>query len=186
MGSHNIIIVGANFGGIGVAHYLLRHTIPLLESQNHKSTTYKVTLISPSTHFFFKIAAPRIVVDSTLNTESKGFQPIANGFKEYPSDRFALLVGSAVGLDEAQKIVTVEPPKPSAVTSVAYDTLVIATGTTSTSALWTLHGSHEKTVNAFKDLHQSLPSANSILIAGGGPAGTETAGNAHRPCSCLE
>lgn len=175
MAVHNIVIVGANFGGIGAAHYLLKHTIPTLES-NDKSTTYKVTLISPSTHFFWKIGAPRTLASPDLIPISKAFTPIQDGFKDYPTDHFELVLGSATSLDEGRKSVTIKPLAPSSTTSVSYSTLIIATGTTSTSPLWTLHGSHEESIAALKTLHKSLPEASTILIAGGGPAGTETAG----------
>lgn len=185
MAVHNIVIVGANFAGIGTAHYLLRHTIPSLESKN-KSTTYKVTLISSTTHFFWKIGAPRTLASPDLIPISQAFQPIEDGFTEYPSDRFALVLGSATKIDEGQKSVIIKPLASSVTTSIPYSILIIATGTTSTSPLWTLHGSHEDTINAFKKFHKDLPQASTILIAGGGPAGTETAGKSTPPSPSLQ
>lgn len=175
MAVHDIVIVGANIAGIGTAHYLLRHTVPALEGQN-KSTTYRVILISPSTHFFWKIGAPRTLINDKLIPLDKAFVPIADGFKEYSAEKFTLVLGTATALDENRKTITIKPLAPSATTSVSYSTIIIATGTTSTSPLWTLHGSHEESIAAFKQLHKSLPDASKILIAGGGPAGTETAG----------
>lgn len=182
MAVHNILILGANFGGIGAAHYLLKHTIPTLESKD-KSTKYKVILVSPSTHFFWKIGAPRTLVSPDLIPISKAFAPIHDAFKDYPPDRFELVLGSATGLDEGRKNVTINPVAPSSATLLSYSTLIIATGTTSTSPLWTLHGSHEESIAAFKKLHQSLPEASTIFVVGGGPAGTETAGRFSTACS---
>lgn len=181
MAVHNIVVVGANFAGTGVAHYLLRHTIPALEAQNNHSTTYKVTLISPSTHFFWKIAAPRALAKPDLIPISKTFLPLDDAFKQYSPEKFALVLGSATALDEQRRAVTVEPLAPASTTSVSYDSLVIATGTTSASALWTLHGSHEASVKEMEELHQLLPKASTILVAGGGPAGVETAGESTKP-----
>lgn len=175
MAVHNILVIGGNFGGIGAAHYLLKHTIPTLES-NEKSTKYKVILVTPSTHFFWKIGAPRTLVSADLVPISKVFAPIHDAFKDYPSDRFELVLGSATGLDEGRKHVTIKSLAPSSATLLSYSTLIIATGTTSASPLWTLHGSHEESIAAFKTLHQSLPEASTIFIVGGGPVGTETAG----------
>lgn len=183
MAVHNILVVGGNFGGIGVAHYLLRHTIPTLEAQNGQSLTYKVTLISPSTHFFWKIGAPRVISKPDQIPFAKAFLPLDDGFKQYSSEKFTLVWGSAGALDEQRRVVTVEPLAPASTTSVSYDSLVIATGTTSASALWTLHGSHEATIKAIDEVHQLLPNASSILIAGGGPAGVETAGEFTQPPS---
>jgi apoptosis-inducing factor 2 len=44
------------------------------------------------------------------------------------------------------------------------------------SPLWTLHGDHKITLAALQDMRTRLSSAKSILIAGGGPVGVETAG----------
>ena len=175
MAVHDIVIVGANIAGIGTAHYLLRHTVPALEARN-KSTTYRVILISPSTHFFWKIGAPRTLINDKLIPLDKVFVPIADGFKEYSAEKFTLVLGTATALDENRKTIAIKPLSPSTTTSVSYSTVIIATGTTSASPLWTLHGSHEESIAAFKQLHKSLPDASTILIAGGGPAGTETAG----------
>lgn len=172
---HNIVIVGGGFAGIGVAHYLLRHTIPVLESQN-QSITYKVTLLSASSQFFWNIASPRVLASPDLIPLKKVLIPIENGFGTYSPSKFSLVLGSVTALDEGQRLLTIEPLAPHSTTSVTYDSLVIATGTRSTSALWHQHGSHEKTVAEFEKLHESLPKASSILIAGGGPTGTETAG----------
>lgn len=175
MAVHDIVIVGANIAGIGTAHYLLRHTVPALESRN-KSTTYRVILISPSTHFFWKISAPRTLINDKLVPVDKTFVPIADGFKDYSAEKFTLVLGTATALNENRKTITIDPLSPSTTTSVSYSTVIIATGTTSDSPLWTLHGSHEESIAAFKQMHKSLPEASTILIAGGGPAGTETAG----------
>ena len=179
MVSHDFVVVGANIAGINVAHYLLKHTIPTLEAAN-KSTNYKLTLISPSSHFFWKIGAPRALINSELIPFSKIFKPIEDGFKQYPKNNFSFVLGSAVGLDEGKKTITVQR-QDSAIKLVSYSSLIIATGTTSTSPLWTLHGSHETSIASMQEMHAALPKASTILIAGGGPAGVETAGQ-YPPC----
>lgn len=175
---HNIIILGGNFAGLSIAHYLLRHTIPALEASSNASQKYKVTLISPSTHLFFKVGAPRLC-SPALAPIDKAFLPIADGFKTYPPDRFRFLQGEATDLAQDTKTITVtltESNEPTTTTTVTYDSLVLATGTTSNSPLWTLHGSHLTSRAAFKDLLLRLPHAHTITIVGGGPAGVETAG----------
>ena len=87
-----------------------------------------------------------------------------------------MLLGSVTALDKERRAVTIEPLAPASTTSVSYDSLVIATGTSSTSALWTLRGSHEVSVKEFQEVHGLLTTASTILIAGGGSVGVETAG----------
>lgn len=182
--THNIVIVGGNFSGISVAHYLLRHTIPRLEAVN-TSIIYKVTLITPSTHFFWKIAAPRAVADPKFALD-KIFLPIADGFKDYPKDHYAFVQGTATSISAEQRTVTVALESHSE-TTLPYSTLVIASGAVSSSPLWAFQGTHSVTASVLEKYHHALPKANSILVAGGGAAGVETAGevgtyypNAHK------
>lgn len=171
---HNITILGGNFAGLSITHYLLRHTIPALEASN-RSKTYKVTVVCPSSHFFFKVGAPRLV-SPELAPIDKAFIPINDGFKHYSKDRFCFVQGEATELKEDKRIITVKLTEYGDTIVVPYDSLILATGTTSKSALWTLHGSHLKTRAAFQDLLPRLPEAQSITVVGGGPAGVETAG----------
>ena len=176
--THNIVIVGGNFSGISVAHYLLRHTIPKLEAAN-KSTTYKVTLITPSTHFFWRIAAPRAVANPNFPLD-KIFLPIADGFKDYPQTHYAFVQGTATSISPDQQTTTVKLESSSTETKTSttlpYSTLVIVTGAKSSTPLWAFPGAHPLTSSVLEKYRQVLPRAQSILIAGGGAAGVETAG----------
>jgi NADH dehydrogenase FAD-containing subunit len=169
---HNIVILGGNFAGANTAHYLLRHVVPLLNASPSK-TTYKVTLITPSTHTFWKVGAPRALIGSSKTDLHAPFTSLPEAFADYPASTFTFILGAAVALDEQTQTVTVKSEKEE---TVHYDSLVIATGTTSNSALWTLHSSFADTESAFEELNSSLTTAKEILIAGGGPAGVETAG----------
>ncbi|MCJ1363745.1 hypothetical protein MMC16_002854 [Acarospora aff. strigata] len=173
-GDYDIVILGGNFGGLRVAHYLLRQTIPALEASDN-SRTYKVTLVSPSTKFFFKVGAPRLF-SPKLAPVDKAFLSIDDGFKDYPKERFRFVQGEAIDLKEQKRNVTVKLTESGETATVAYDSLVLATGSTSNSALWTLHGSDSKSRAAFEEILPKLPEAKSITVIGGGPAGVETAG----------
>ncbi|KAH8790783.1 hypothetical protein BGZ57DRAFT_27138 [Hyaloscypha finlandica] len=169
---HNIVILGGNYAGANTAHYLLRHVLPLLNSNGDKPA-YKVTLVSPSDHTFFKVGAPRAMVSTNKTERQAPFASLTEAFSSYPTSTFTFVLGSAIALDEKTKIITVKTEKEE---RVHYDSLIIATGTTSNSPLWTLHNSFEQTTTAFEDLNKSLETAKTILIAGGGPAGVETTG----------
>jgi apoptosis-inducing factor 2 len=124
---HNIVILGGNFAGVSTAHYLLRHVLPLLT--NEKSQ-YKVTLVSPSDHTFFKIGAPRVLVPEKVPTD-KPFASIPDAFSQYKSSEFTFIQGEAVGLDGSAKTVSVKSAVKPDDLLIPYDSLVIATGTTS-------------------------------------------------------
>lgn len=174
---HNIVILGGNIAGVTLAHYLLREVLPSLNAgiEDGQQSGYKITLVSPSDHTFYKIVAPRAAVSTGKIPLDVPFASIPEGFSQYGEDVFVFVKGQAVGLNEDGKIVNVRGEKGDE-EDVRYDSLVVATGTTSASPLWTLHGDYKKTKAAFEDLHSRLPNAQSVLIAGGGPAGVETAG----------
>ena len=177
MSTHNIVVIGGSYAGLGTAHYLLKHTIPALEKASNNSTKYRLTLISATTHFYHKVGAPRFFASPDLIPLSKAFLPIADGFTGYDEDHFELVIGEAQALNETEKTVTVTDTYGSNNSrSIAYSTLILATGSSSESPLWSIPGSHEKTIAALKNMQSALPNAKTVLIAGGGPAGTETAG----------
>ncbi|KAI9828123.1 MAG: hypothetical protein M1832_003650 [Thelocarpon impressellum] len=174
---HNIVVLGGSFAGLGVAHYLLRHTVPDLTAAARSGPTYKVIVVSTSTHLYWTVGAPRAIVGEKLLPLNKEFTPITDGFKGYPPGSFEFLHAEAIQLDPAKRTVSLKPlaASPDAPAVLDYGTLVIATGTTSTSALWSASGGHDKTLAAYKEVRAAIPTAESILVAGGGPAGVETA-----------
>jgi NADH dehydrogenase FAD-containing subunit len=124
---HNIVILGGNFAGVSTAHYLLRHILPLL---NNKNSQYKVTLVSPSDHTFYKVGAPRVLASEEVPVV-KPFASIPDAFSSYKTSEFTFVQGEAVGLDESAKTVSIKGAVKSDELLIRYDSLVIATGTTS-------------------------------------------------------
>ncbi|MCJ1335794.1 hypothetical protein MMC09_001068 [Bachmanniomyces sp. S44760] len=175
--THEILILGGNYAGVSVAHYLLRHTLTALDKAN-PSQKYHVTMVSPSTHFYHKIGAPRVLASPELIKFDQAFVPIADGFASYPKGSFTFVQGLAIATDAEKKMVTVSlgTDENGTTQALPYNSLVIATGTKAASPIWTMTGSHQESIQAMQDLHKALPSAKTILIAGGGPAGVESAG----------
>ncbi|TID22761.1 FAD/NAD(P)-binding domain-containing protein [Venturia nashicola] len=207
----NIIILGGSFAGISVAHAFLRKTYDELSRQYESNTKikaprFRVILVSPSTHFFWNIAAPRALVSPKSVPHSKSFTPILEAFEDYPEGRFTFIQGTASALDtNACKVdVTLcgedlafflqnkssradsgtgkETWEGNVGTSktitkqISYHALIIATGTSAESPLLSLHGEHKKTIEAFDSFHAKIQNAASIIIAGGGTSGVECAG----------
>jgi NADH dehydrogenase FAD-containing subunit len=170
---HEIVIVGGNFGGVDVAHYLLRNTLPALKKAQAEFT-YHITLVTPNTHFFFKVASPRAIVNQTQAPHDKIFKSLAAAFEQYEPGVFTLVQGKATAVKESEKSVVVQTGD--ATRDVKYNSLIIASGTTSTSPIWTLHDDHKRSEAAITALHASLATATTVLIAGAGPVGIETAG----------
>lgn len=171
---HDIVILGGSFAGLSIAHYLLRHTIPALTSN---AAAYKVTIINPSTHVLYKIATPRVLINPQMISTDKVLLPIAPGFQEYDPSRIEIIQAEATSVNPSSKNVDFKyTDGTERMSSISYGSLVIATGTVTASPLWTLHGTHDATKKAIEDVHSRLDTAQSILVAGGGPAGIETTG----------
>jgi NADH dehydrogenase FAD-containing subunit len=170
---HEIVILGGNFAGVDLVHHIQRQILPLLK-KSAGETKFHISLVSPNTHFFFKVAAPRALINATLIPEEKIFKPLAEAFKQY-GDAVTLVRGKATALEPATRSVSVELVG-GGNQQLKYDSLFIATGTTSVSPLWTIHDDHQTSIDAFHKLHAALPNAKTVLISGGGPVGFETAG----------
>jgi NADH dehydrogenase FAD-containing subunit len=163
----NIVILGGSYAGVGAAHQLLK--------QSTKTGPVKVTLITPNTHFYWNIAAPRGLLPNQL-TDEQLFQPIAAGFSQYPAGKFEFILGSAESLDVEAKKVTILDSTTGKKT-IDYDILILATGSSvKGGAPLKGLGSTDATKDALHEFQMRLKSARSIVVAGAGVTGCEVAG----------
>lgn len=160
-------------GGVAVAHHLLKNTIPALRKLDSKKS-YHVTIVSPSSHYFWKISAPRIMVKADEDLYNQILRPLDKAFAQY-GDAVAQIEGFAISTDATTRTIKVKKNN-STEDTIHYDSLVIATGTTSASPLWSLQGDHSKTLNEFKSTREKLSRAKTVLVSGGGAVGIESCG----------
>ncbi|KAF2657136.1 FAD/NAD(P)-binding domain-containing protein [Lophiostoma macrostomum CBS 122681] len=170
----NIVVLGGSFSGLSVAHHFLDHIIHQL-STFENAPTYRVVLVSPSTHLYFNVCAPRALVTPNLIHTEDAFIPIEPAFARHPFNEFTFMQGWATSVDTSARRVTVEL-RHSKSQTIQYHALVIATGSSAYSPLYSLHGTHEQTMAELRDFHRRLEHAHSVMIVGGGPSGCETAG----------
>jgi NADH dehydrogenase FAD-containing subunit len=134
----------------------------------------KIILVGPNTHIFWNLAAPRAIVPGQFSDE-KLFGAIAPGFKQYKTDRFEFLLGTAERLDLDSKTVFVATGKGEKV--IGYDILILATGTRTKGDIpFKGRESYEATRDALHDFQGKVKKANSIVVGGAGATGVETAG----------
>ncbi|KAK1988969.1 hypothetical protein LZ30DRAFT_388522 [Colletotrichum cereale] len=162
-----VVILGAAYGGLGVAHRLLKYTRQTEED-------IRVILVSRTTHFYWNLASVRAVVPDIVKDEQI-FQPIESGFAGYPKESFEFVLGTATGLDVPRKAALVSTP--AGPRSLPYDYLVLATGTRSASPdmPWKSANSHEETVGLLHETAEKVRAAKHIVLAGAGPTGVECA-----------
>ncbi|EPE02961.1 fad binding protein [Ophiostoma piceae UAMH 11346] len=188
MPDHTVVVLGAGFVGVAMAHHLLKHTPADVAS-------LKVVLVAPNDALYWNVAAPRGFlpadddkVDSAKGTpgfgDDKLFYPLAPLFAKYNASgaaRFEQLVGRATRLDpDAQTVdVAIIGGTSSTTTTVAYDTLLVATGSDIVGGVpfkILSSGGTAETKAALAAYRAAIGAAKHIVVAGGGMTGVELAG----------
>lgn len=171
--TRNIVFLGASYAGISATHYFLKHVYPNLPASS--TIKYKVILVNASPKWYQRHASPRAIANTLLMPNEKIFLDIEPGFKQY-GDKAQFLVGKATSWSPEKRVLFITEPSGKEI-SVSYHALVLATGSKSHSAIWSSYGNgHEEIETALADANAQVKAAKSIVIAGGGPAGVETAG----------
>ncbi|KAB8220139.1 hypothetical protein BDV33DRAFT_172583 [Aspergillus novoparasiticus] len=165
--SVSVVIIGASFAGIPIAHNLLK-ALPGV----------KVTLINPSPTFYFPIAAPRILAKPDAFAHDQYLLPIEKEFSRYPKHAFSFVQGRASAIDISAKTVSVEETE-----RIAFDYLVIASGSTTASTKQAdaipipfKQSNSDNMKDLIQNAQASIATARSIVIGGAGPIGVELAG----------
>jgi apoptosis-inducing factor 2 len=171
--SHDIVIIGASFGGLATAHRLFLKVLPTLK---HTKVAYKITIISPNTQFYWNCGAPRTLVNPERLPFEKVFLDIAPGFAQY-GEQYEHVQAYATNIDSTQRTVSYSKTANSSVNgTVRYDSLLLASGSYYNNPLWSLQSGEEITKQALSKTHAQIQAARTIVIAGGGATGIETAG----------
>ena len=169
MMAKTVVILGAGWAGLPLAHKLLKYTLPKVKD------ALKIILVSPSTHFYWNLAAVRGVIPGAI-PDQQLLLPIEPGFAQYSAENFEFVLGKANKLDLERNSVEIAGDNASH-RSLSYDQLVIATGSQIRSNLpFKPIGTHEETLRALHSLQDQIGDAKSIVVAGGGPTSIETAG----------
>lgn len=167
----NIFILGGSYGGVSVAHYLLKHVVTELPDK----ASYQVVLVSASSRIICRPACPRALISDDMFNQEKLFVSIPKVFEQYPDGSFRFIHGTATELDHTNRTVSISSADGNTET-IDFHALVIATGASTPSPLLSLNRDDEFLRTNWTAFRKALPTAKSIVIAGGGPAGIETAG----------
>lgn len=166
-----IVILGGSYGGVSTAHYLLKHAIPYLADES----TYQVVIVSASSQVMCRPACPRALISDDMFPQEKLFVSISKSFESYAKDVFRFVHGTATELDHINRTVTINVSE-AETEKIDFHALIIATGATTASPLLGLNRDIDFLRKSWKEFREALPAAKNIVIAGGGPAGIETAG----------
>lgn len=167
----NIVVLGGSYGGISAAHNILKHTLPNLPNRD----TYQVVMISAAAEAMCRPGCPRALISDEMFDQSRFFVSIPKQFEQYPKDSFRFVQGTAVRLDHQNR--TVDYSVAGGPTEqLPFHALVIATGASTPSPLFSFNTDEKHLRASWAAFRAALPAAKSIVIAGGGPTGIETAG----------
>ena len=160
-----IVVLGGSFAGVSTSHRILK-----------KNPDVKIILVSPDTNIYWNLAGPRAIIPGGF-ADDKLFAPFAPGFKQY-GDRYEFVLGTAEKLDIEGKTVSVAlsegGEKP-----LIYDQLILATGSRMADDAhvpYKSEGNFEKTRDRLHAFQEKVKNAQTIVVAGGGATGVETAG----------
>jgi NADH dehydrogenase FAD-containing subunit len=166
-----IIILGGSYGGVSTAHYLLKHVVPHVPD----TASYQVIIVSASSQVMCRPACPRALISDDMFPQEKLFVNIPKVFEQYPEGSFRFIHGTATELDHSNRTVSISLAIGNT-EKIDFYALVIATGASTPSPLLGLNRDDEFLRKNWTAFRKALPTAKSIVIAGGGPAGIETAG----------
>ncbi|SGZ56476.1 CIC11C00000003080 [Sungouiella intermedia] len=158
-----IIIIGGSYAG-----HIAFNTL----YNNAQDRHLEVTMVSMTSHAYFNVAAPRLLVepdrfDETIFSNEEFVTKNLRGKGKF-------VLGKAVAVDVKLQTVKVDIDGTDVILS--YDMLVIAVGTSNQFAGFKVHKSHKVAKEAIEDMAHKLRTSKLIAILGGGPTGVETAG----------
>lgn len=168
----NIVILGGSYGGVSTAHYLLKHVVPLLADKD----SYQIVLVNPSERGICRPACPRALISDDMFPQDKLFFNIPKVFEQYPRKGFRFIHGTAIELDNTNRTVSISLAGGDSIEKIEFFSLVIATGASTPSPLLSLNQDEDFLRSNWAAFRKALPTVKNIVIAGGGPAGVETAG----------
>lgn len=169
----NIVILGASFAGIHAAQYVMKHILPALKAKHNAK--YHVYVISPSSDFYFRVAAPRTATSTTALPAEQIFASLDDVFKDFPASDFTFVKAAATALDATQRTVSYRKSDYLQDETLSYHALVVATGSSTHHPAFSNSTDTQATMNAIKTMNKQVRSAKDIIVVGGGPTGVEVA-----------
>ncbi|KAJ9113461.1 hypothetical protein QFC19_000381 [Naganishia cerealis] len=158
-----VVIIGGSFAGLKAAKHILAKG----------DSEISVTVVSKSTHAFYTVAAPRLLLEpSKLD---KAVAKVEETLKKNNKNSHVKFIhGSVESLNLKDRSIDVNSNGQTQL--LTYDVLVIASGTRYATPTFKLLGDYSLTIESIEKVNKELKAATKIAVIGGGPTGVETAG----------
>lgn len=130
-----------------------------------------------NSHFYWNLASIRAVIPGVIKDEQL-LQPIEPGLAQYPSGSNTFILGEVTAVDSISKTVQVSTYADNGTTSVSYDYLVLATGSTSITPQmpWKASSTYDECLTRLHSTADRIKAASHIVVAGAGATGVELCG----------
>lgn len=183
----SFVIAGGSYSAINAVKLIAKKIIPAAVKRNpfFQAT---VTVIAPNTEAYWNIAAPRLIVEPEFLDEKTEqlFFNLEESLRQYIplTSRHTLntILGKVISVNSSSNTVTYMKLSTQVEESafaahvIDYNVLVLATGTSSSSAAFKLNGCEEQTKYEIRELSTQVEKARSVCIVGAGAVGVELAG----------
>ncbi|VVT54031.1 uncharacterized protein SAPINGB_P003872 [Magnusiomyces paraingens] len=188
---HRFVIAGGSYAAISAIKVLGNDILPRMIADKSSNFKIAITVIAPNREAYWNVAAVRIISEvDLLETNTKQlFYPLVDTFKQYFPPEYLhglnIIQGKVISVDPETNTVSyirLDDNGPAnddfnfLGQELFYDSLILATGASSSSAAFKLNGTSEESKSALRELHNSAHAAQSIAIIGGGGVGVELAG----------
>ncbi|OBA23102.1 FAD/NAD(P)-binding domain-containing protein [Metschnikowia bicuspidata var. bicuspidata NRRL YB-4993] len=159
-----IVIIGGSFAGLNALATIFKTA---------GSTSIDATLVAPNSHAYFNVASPRLLSEPDKFSETT--VPVSEAVQKHSRGKATFLRGLATAVDFDKREVSVQLMAGGHKT-LPYDILVVASGTEAKWAGYKVNTNHEDAHKAIVAANKALKNALSVAVVGGGPTGTEVAG----------
>lgn len=157
----NVVIIGASYAGLHAATMAAK--VPNVGS---------ITVISPTPAAFFNIAAPQILINRSLL--SSAIFDIKVKLQQNTNGKATLVTGLVTSVDLKNK--TVNLTASTGGQALEYHTLIVASGCATAFSGFGVNTDSDLTQSSIISIADSLKSAKTVAVIGGGQYGVETAG----------
>jgi len=164
-----VVILGAGWAGLPLAHKLLKYSLPKAKDG------LKVFLVSPSSHFHWNLAAVRGVIPGAT-PDDQLFLPVEPGFAKYSAENFEFVPGKAERLDPERNTIELARNDGTHALSPTINSSSLPAPRSAATCPSNPSAHTKRTLTALHSLQKQIDVAKSIVVAGAGPTGVETAG----------
>lgn len=173
-----IVILGASFGGLPLSRYRPLPSEayhPNIKAPTQRGVYYYLDQSVLSSYLSACLPTRHDIWRHPMLPRDKLFVDIHPQFQQYGGQHFRFIQATATKLDHRLRTVTIRTHD-GATETIIFHAVVLATGASTPSPLFGLNRDEKFLRKCWDSFREVFPTTKSIVIAGGGPACIETAG----------